>query len=41
MAAALRGFAAEGIDHVQVVCSPNSVAGIAGFATVLAALDRG
>jgi alkanesulfonate monooxygenase SsuD/methylene tetrahydromethanopterin reductase-like flavin-dependent oxidoreductase (luciferase family) len=41
MAAALRGFAAEGIDHVQVICAPNTVAGIAGFATVLAALDAG
>ncbi|HEU5431531.1 MAG TPA: LLM class flavin-dependent oxidoreductase [Thermomicrobiales bacterium] len=40
MAAALRGFAAEGIDHIQVICAPNTVAGIAGFATVLAALDR-
>jgi alkanesulfonate monooxygenase SsuD/methylene tetrahydromethanopterin reductase-like flavin-dependent oxidoreductase (luciferase family) len=41
MATALRGFAAEGIDHIQIICAPNTVAGIAGFATVLAALDRG
>jgi len=41
MAAALRGFAAEGIDHLQVICAPNTAAGIAGFAPVLEALDRG
>ena len=39
--AALRGFAAEGIAHVQVVLAPNSVAGIEAFAPVLEALDRG
>ena len=41
MAEALRGFAREGIDHVQIVCAPNTAAGIAGFAPVLAALDAG
>jgi hypothetical protein len=35
----LRGFGAQGID--QIICSPDTVAGRAGFATVLAALDRG
>ena len=40
MAAALRGFAAEGIAHVQLVLAPNSVAGIEAFAPVLEALDR-
>lgn len=40
MAAALKGFADEGIDHLQVICAPNSVAGIEGFAPVLEALDR-
>lgn len=40
IAAALRGFAAEGIDHVQIINSPNTVTGIEGFAPVLAALDR-
>ena len=41
MAEALRGFAAEGITHVQVICAPNTAVGIAGFAPVLQALDRG
>jgi alkanesulfonate monooxygenase SsuD/methylene tetrahydromethanopterin reductase-like flavin-dependent oxidoreductase (luciferase family) len=41
IAEALRQFAAEGITHIQIVCAPNTVAGIAGFATVLDALDRG
>ncbi len=40
IAAALRGFAAEGISHLQVICAPNTVAGIAGFAPVLEALDQ-
>ncbi|MFM9106264.1 MAG: LLM class flavin-dependent oxidoreductase [Chloroflexota bacterium] len=40
MAAALQGFAAEGIDHLQVICAPNTAAGIAAFAPVLEALDR-
>jgi alkanesulfonate monooxygenase SsuD/methylene tetrahydromethanopterin reductase-like flavin-dependent oxidoreductase (luciferase family) len=39
MAAALRGFAREGITHVQIICAPNTTRGIAGFAPVLAALD--
>ncbi len=41
IAEALRGFAREGIDHVQIVHAPNTAAGIAGFAPVLEALDRG
>ncbi len=41
LARALRGFAAEGVCHVQVICAPNTPAGIAGFAAVLEALDRG
>jgi alkanesulfonate monooxygenase SsuD/methylene tetrahydromethanopterin reductase-like flavin-dependent oxidoreductase (luciferase family) len=41
IAEALRGFAREGISHVQIVHAPNTVAGIAGFAPVLELLDRG
>jgi alkanesulfonate monooxygenase SsuD/methylene tetrahydromethanopterin reductase-like flavin-dependent oxidoreductase (luciferase family) len=41
MAEALHGFAAEGIDHIQVICAPNTALGIAAFAPVLEALDRG
>ena len=41
IAEALRGFAREGIGHVQVVHAPNTVAGIEGFAPVLELLDRG
>ncbi len=41
IAEALRGFAGEGIGHVQIIHAPNTVAGIEGFAPVLAALDRG
>jgi alkanesulfonate monooxygenase SsuD/methylene tetrahydromethanopterin reductase-like flavin-dependent oxidoreductase (luciferase family) len=40
MAAAIRGFADEGIDHLQVICAPNTATGIAAFAPVLEALDR-
>jgi alkanesulfonate monooxygenase SsuD/methylene tetrahydromethanopterin reductase-like flavin-dependent oxidoreductase (luciferase family) len=39
LVAALRGFAREGIDHVQVVFNPNTRASIARFAPVLASLD--
>jgi alkanesulfonate monooxygenase SsuD/methylene tetrahydromethanopterin reductase-like flavin-dependent oxidoreductase (luciferase family) len=39
LAAALHGFAREGIDHVQVVFNPNTRASIERFAPVLAALD--
>jgi alkanesulfonate monooxygenase SsuD/methylene tetrahydromethanopterin reductase-like flavin-dependent oxidoreductase (luciferase family) len=38
--AALRGFAAEGIGHVQVVLAPCTPAGVEGFAPVLELLDR-
>ena len=41
IADALRGFAREGIDHVQIVHAPNTAEGIAALAPVLAALDRG
>ena len=41
IAQALRGFAREGIDEVQIVHSPNTVHGIEGFAPILEALDRG
>ena len=35
LAAALRGFAEEGIDHVQVVLNPNTLASVERFASVL------
>jgi alkanesulfonate monooxygenase SsuD/methylene tetrahydromethanopterin reductase-like flavin-dependent oxidoreductase (luciferase family) len=35
IAAALRGFAAEGIDHLQVLLNPNTEAAIKAFAPVL------
>jgi alkanesulfonate monooxygenase SsuD/methylene tetrahydromethanopterin reductase-like flavin-dependent oxidoreductase (luciferase family) len=38
VAAALRGFAGEGIDHLQVLLNPNTVAAITSFAPVLALL---
>ena len=41
IAAALRGFAREGISHVQMVLAPNSQAGIEAMAPVLEALDAG
>jgi len=41
IAEALREFAREGIDEVQIVHSPNTVQGIEGFAPILEALDRG
>lgn len=41
IADALRGFAREGISHVQIVHVPNTVAGIETFAPVLEQLDRG
>lgn len=40
MAIALKGFADEGISHLQVICAPNTAEGIAAFAPVLEALDR-
>jgi len=41
IADALRGFAREGVSHVQVIHAPNTVAGIEGFGAVLEELDRG
>jgi probable F420-dependent oxidoreductase len=41
LAAVLRGFAGEGITHVQVWLEPNSLAGIEAFTPVLELLDRG
>jgi alkanesulfonate monooxygenase SsuD/methylene tetrahydromethanopterin reductase-like flavin-dependent oxidoreductase (luciferase family) len=41
IAEALRGFAREGISHVQIIHAPGTVAGIEGFGAVLEALDRG
>jgi alkanesulfonate monooxygenase SsuD/methylene tetrahydromethanopterin reductase-like flavin-dependent oxidoreductase (luciferase family) len=40
IAARLRGFAAEGIDRVQVFLGPTTVAGVEAFAPVLEQLDR-
>jgi probable F420-dependent oxidoreductase len=40
LAAWLRAYAAQGIDHVQVWLDPNTVAGVAAFAPVLELLDR-
>jgi alkanesulfonate monooxygenase SsuD/methylene tetrahydromethanopterin reductase-like flavin-dependent oxidoreductase (luciferase family) len=37
----LRAFAAEGIDQVQVLLGPSTVAGIEAFAPVLELLDQG
>jgi alkanesulfonate monooxygenase SsuD/methylene tetrahydromethanopterin reductase-like flavin-dependent oxidoreductase (luciferase family) len=36
----LRGFAAEGIDRVQVMLGPTTIAGVEEFASVLEVLDR-
>ena len=36
----LRGYAREGISHVQVVLDPNTTAGVEAFARVLEVLDR-
>lgn len=41
IADALRGFAREGISHVQIIHAPSTVAGIEAFAPVLEHLDRG
>jgi alkanesulfonate monooxygenase SsuD/methylene tetrahydromethanopterin reductase-like flavin-dependent oxidoreductase (luciferase family) len=41
LAAALRQYAAAGVDHVQIVMDPITVAAIEEFAPVLAELDRG
>ena len=41
LAALLRAFAADGVDHVQVWLDPNTEAGIEAFAPVLDLLDRG
>ncbi|MGN6813235.1 MAG: hypothetical protein ACTHMP_20405, partial [Thermomicrobiales bacterium] len=38
IAGALRGFAAEGISHIQVVIQPNNLAGIEAFAPVIEVL---
>ncbi|MBA2527367.1 MAG: hypothetical protein H0V18_16540, partial [Pyrinomonadaceae bacterium] len=40
IAECLRGFAAEGIDQVQVFLGPTTVAGIKAFAPVLDLLDH-
>ena len=40
IAAALRGFAAEGISHVQLVVDPITLASLDALAPVLEALDR-
>jgi alkanesulfonate monooxygenase SsuD/methylene tetrahydromethanopterin reductase-like flavin-dependent oxidoreductase (luciferase family) len=40
LAATLRAFATEGIDHVQLVIDPITPAGVAALAPVLEALDR-
>ena len=41
MAAVLRGYAAEGIGHVQLVVDPITEASVAALAPMLEALDRG
>ncbi|MDP8909228.1 MAG: LLM class flavin-dependent oxidoreductase [Chloroflexota bacterium] len=41
LAAWLRAYAAQGINHVQVWLDPNTVAGVEAFAPVLELLDRG
>jgi hypothetical protein len=41
IAAALRGFAQEGIDHVQVWLNPSTFEGIAQLGSALAVLDQG
>jgi hypothetical protein len=41
MAAVLRGYAAEGIDHVQLVLDPITVGSIQALEPVLRELDRG
>jgi alkanesulfonate monooxygenase SsuD/methylene tetrahydromethanopterin reductase-like flavin-dependent oxidoreductase (luciferase family) len=41
LAALLRGYAREGITHVQVWLDPSTVAGVEAFAPVLELLDRG
>jgi alkanesulfonate monooxygenase SsuD/methylene tetrahydromethanopterin reductase-like flavin-dependent oxidoreductase (luciferase family) len=41
IAAELRAYADAGVSHVQVWLEPNTPAGIAAFAPVLEALDRG
>jgi alkanesulfonate monooxygenase SsuD/methylene tetrahydromethanopterin reductase-like flavin-dependent oxidoreductase (luciferase family) len=40
IAAAFRGFAREGISHVQVLLNPNTLAGLEALAPVLELLDR-
>lgn len=40
LAALLRGFAAEGITHVQIWLEPNTLAGIEAFAPTLPLLDE-
>jgi alkanesulfonate monooxygenase SsuD/methylene tetrahydromethanopterin reductase-like flavin-dependent oxidoreductase (luciferase family) len=41
LAEAMRGFACEGIEHVQVVLNPNTLASYERFAPVLGLLDDG
>ncbi|MGI8643016.1 MAG: LLM class flavin-dependent oxidoreductase [Thermomicrobiales bacterium] len=41
IAGVFRGFASEGIDHLQLVLAPNNRAGIEAMAPVLRALDAG
>ncbi len=41
LAELLRGYAREGITHVQVWLDPSTVAGVEAFAPVLDLLDRG
>jgi alkanesulfonate monooxygenase SsuD/methylene tetrahydromethanopterin reductase-like flavin-dependent oxidoreductase (luciferase family) len=41
LADVLRGYAKEGISHLQVLLAPNSLAGVEAFAPVLGLLDRG
>jgi F420-dependent oxidoreductase-like protein len=40
LAEAFRGYAREGVSHIQVVLDPNDVRGVEAFARALEALDR-
>ena len=40
IAGMLRGFAREGLEHVQLWLTPSTLAGLEWFAAVLALLDR-
>ena len=41
LAEAFRGFAKEGISHLQLLMNPNTLGGLEALAPALALLDRG